>query len=72
MGLSHAADPAQAAPTAAPVPLLAKGKAVDWWFCYAKVKYRGLAKNTANLVTLFALSNLYMVRKPLLNMGAQR
>ena len=40
-------------------------------FGYVKVKYRGLAKNTANLVTLFALSNLWMVRKQLLNMGAQ-
>ena len=40
-------------------------------FGYTKVKYRGLAKNTANLVTLFALSNLWMVRKRLLNMGVQ-
>ena len=40
-------------------------------FGYAKVKYRGLAKNTANLMTLFALSNIWMVRKRLLNMGAQ-
>ena len=40
-------------------------------FGYTKVKYRGLAKNTANLVTLFALSNLWMVRKRLLNMGSQ-
>jgi len=40
-------------------------------FGYVKVKYRGLAKNTANLVTLFALSNLWMVRKRLLSMGAQ-
>ncbi len=40
-------------------------------FGYVKVKYRGLAKNTANLVTLFALSNLWMVRKRLMNMGAQ-
>lgn len=40
-------------------------------FGYTKVKYRGLAKNTANLVTLFALSNLWMVRKRFLNMGAQ-
>ena len=40
-------------------------------FGFVKVKYRGLAKNTANLVTLFALSNLWMVRKRLLNMGAQ-
>ncbi len=27
-------------------------------FCYLKVRYRGLRKNTAQLVTLFALSNL--------------
>ena len=40
-------------------------------FGYAKVKYRGLAKNTANLVTLFALSNLWMVRKRLIKMGAR-
>ena len=40
-------------------------------FGYTKVKYRGLAKNTANLLTLFALSNLWMVRKRLLNMGTQ-
>ena len=31
-------------------------------FGYVKVRYRGLAKNTAQLVTLFALSNLWMVR----------
>ena len=29
-------------------------------FGYVKVKYRGLAKNTANLMTLLALSNLWM------------
>ena len=40
-------------------------------FGYVKVKYRGLAKNAANLMTLFALSNLWMVRKRLLNMGVQ-
>ena len=40
-------------------------------FGYTKVKYRGLAKNTANLITLFALSNIWMVRKQLLNMRAQ-
>ena len=28
---------------------------------YSKVRYRGLAKNTALVVTLFALSNLWMV-----------
>ena len=35
-------------------------------FGYTKVKYRGLAKNTGNLVTLFALSNLWMARRSLL------
>ena len=35
-------------------------------FGYVKVKYRGLAKNTANLMTLFALSNLWMARRSLL------
>lgn len=32
-------------------------------FGHVKVRYRGLAKNTAQLHTLFALSNLWMVRK---------
>lgn len=32
-------------------------------FGYRKTRYRGLAKNTAQLTTLFALSNLWMVRK---------
>ena len=40
-------------------------------FGYVKVKYGGLAKNTANLMTLFALANIWMVRKRLLNMGTQ-
>ncbi len=31
-------------------------------FGHVKVRYRGLRKNTAQLVTLFALSNLWMVR----------
>ena len=35
-------------------------------FGFIKVRYRGLAKNTAQLMTLFALSNLWMVRKRLL------
>jgi IS5 family transposase len=38
-------------------------------FGYVKVRYRGLKKNTAQLLTLFALSNLWMVRSKL--MGAQ-
>lgn len=39
-------------------------------FGYVKVKYR-LVKNTANLMTLFALYNFWMTRKRLLNMEAQ-
>lgn len=35
-------------------------------FCHVKVRYRGLAKNTAQLHTLFALSNLRMARRRLL------
>ena len=35
-------------------------------FGYVKVRYRGLKENTAQLVTLFALSNLWMVRGKLL------
>ena len=35
-------------------------------FGYVKVRYRGLKKNTLQLTTLFALSNLWMVRHQLL------
>lgn len=38
-------------------------------FGHVKVRYRGLAKNTAQLHTLFALANLWSVRRQLL--GAQ-
>jgi IS5 family transposase len=38
-------------------------------FGMTKVRYRGLAKNTAQIVTLFALSNLWMARRSL--MGAR-
>jgi IS5 family transposase len=44
-------------------------RVVKQQFGYAKVRYRGLAKNTARLTMLFALSNLWMVRRRL--MGAQ-
>jgi len=37
-------------------------------FGYTKVRYRGLAKNGAQLNVLFALSNLWMARKRLLTM----
>ena len=39
-------------------------------FGLVKVRFRGLAKNTAHVVTLFALSNLWMVRKVLMVMAA--
>ena len=35
-------------------------------FGYAKVRYRGLKKNTAQIVTLFALGNLWMARRQLM------
>jgi len=38
-------------------------------FGYVKVRYRGLAKNAAQVMTLFALSNLWMARKRLLVMA---
>lgn len=34
-----------------------------------KVRFRGLVRNTAQLTTLFALSNLWMARKRLMGMG---
>ncbi len=35
-------------------------------FGYTMVRYRGLAKNTAQVITLFALSNLWMLRRQLM------
>ena len=35
-------------------------------FGYVKVRYRGLKKNTLQLKTLFALSNLWMARRRLM------
>jgi len=35
-------------------------------FGFTKVRYKGLAKNTAQLMTLFALSNVWMARRQLL------
>jgi len=37
---------------------------------YRKVRYKGLVKNAAQLFSLFALANLYLVRKDLLQMRA--
>jgi len=36
---------------------------------FTKVRYRGLAKNTARLFTAFALANLYLLRRRLLPEG---
>jgi IS5 family transposase len=42
-------------------------------FGLMKVRFRGLQKNTAHLLTLFALSNLWMARRPLMALlGAVR
>ena len=41
-------------------------------FGLTKVRVRGLTKNTAHVVTLFALSNLWMVRRQLMAMAAIR
>ena len=38
-------------------------------FGYMKVRYRGLKKNTAQLVTLFALSKVWMARGQLMGAG---
>jgi IS5 family transposase len=35
-------------------------------FGYVKTRYRGMAKNRAQLFTLFALGNLFLVRRRLL------
>ena len=41
-------------------------------FGLMKVRFRGLAKNTAHIVTLFALSNLWMARRQLMAMAPVR
>ena len=42
-------------------------------FGFVKVRYRGMKKNTAQLKTLFALSNLWMARNKLMALeGAVR
>ncbi len=40
-------------------------------FGYVKVRFRGLAKNTAQLITLFALSNLWMARRHLIDTAGE-
>ncbi|EXF93752.1 transposase ISPssy [Pseudomonas fluorescens HK44] len=46
--------------------------AIKRQFGYTKVRFRGLSKNIAQQTTLFALSNLWMVRKRLMGMGEVR
>ncbi len=41
-------------------------------FGLTKVRFRGLAKNTAHVITLFALSNLWMARRQLMAMAVVR
>ena len=38
---------------------------------FAKVRYRGLAKNLARAQTMFALANLYQLRRELLPAGSR-
>lgn len=40
-------------------------------FGYQKVRFKGLAKNTAQILTLFALSNLWMMRRTLLTLAGE-
>ncbi|WP_411567462.1 transposase [Pseudomonas veronii] len=40
-------------------------------FGYTKVRFRDLVKNTAQMVTLFALSNLWMARRYLLSSAGE-
>jgi IS5 family transposase len=40
-------------------------------FGHRKTRYRGLAKNTAQLHSLFALANLFIARRPLLNTATE-
>ena len=40
-------------------------------FGHTKVRYRGLTKNTAQLHTLFALTNLWLARRQLMALGGQ-
>ena len=38
---------------------------------FSKVRYRGLAKNLARAQTMFALANLYQLRRRLLSLSAE-
>jgi len=45
------------------IPQTKKGK--QWHFGMKKVRYKGLAKNTAQLFSLFALANLLIAKRRL-------
>jgi transposase, IS5 family len=38
---------------------------------FAKVRYRGIAKNAARAFSMFALANLYLLRRKLMPQGAK-
>jgi IS5 family transposase len=40
-------------------------------FGFVKVRFRGMAKNTVQVITLFALSNLWIARKKLLAIAGE-
>ncbi len=44
-------------------------RGIKYQFGHTEVRFRGLAKNIAQQTKLFALSNLWTVRKRLLNVG---
>jgi IS5 family transposase len=46
-------------------------RVVKGQFGYLKVRFRGVAKNTAQVLTLFALSNLFQARRRLLAMTGE-
>lgn len=41
-------------------------RVIKWQLGHVTARYRGLANNESHLVTLFALSNLWMARRALL------
>jgi IS5 family transposase len=41
-------------------------RVIKYQFGYTKVRYKGLAKNTAQFMTLFALSSVWMAQRHLL------
>lgn len=66
LGLSDSGFTKHPKTTRITVFLAEMDKVVKRQFGFTKVRYRGLAKNTAQLKTLFALTNLSLVRRQLL------